>query len=212
MLVKQKFSLLCRNNPSPTHPFRSIPVKGKWNTNLQYFPMASSPMNAQTITLFNAARMGDTDTLRELIGQGADINVQDERGYTPLIIACYNGQPEAARLLLESGANVNAQDFGGNTALMGVCFKGYPDIAELLIARGADLNVQHGNGGTALMFATLFGRNQLVKVMLDHGADTTIRESRGLTALDLAVQQGNVEALDLLEARSEGLGNKGLGD
>jgi ankyrin repeat protein len=35
--------------------------------------------------------------------------------------------------------------------------------------------------------------------MLDAGADTTIRDIRGLTALDLAVQQGNEEALQLLQ-------------
>ena len=148
--------------------------------------------------LINAARQGDLGALRELIAGGADVNVQDEKGYTPLIIACYNGQLEAARLLLDSGADVDAQDFGGNTALMGVCFKGYPDIAELLIQRGASLDMQHGNGGTALMFATMFGRNELVKVVLKHGANKDITETRGLTALDLAIQQGNEEAAMLL--------------
>jgi ankyrin repeat protein len=49
------------------------------------------------------------------------------------------------------------------------------------------------------MFATLFGRNQLVKTMLEFGADTTLRDIRGLSARDLAVQQGNEEALQLLQ-------------
>jgi ankyrin repeat protein len=49
------------------------------------------------------------------------------------------------------------------------------------------------------MFATIFGRNELVKLLLKHGADTNIRESRGLTALDLALQQGNEVAIDLLQ-------------
>jgi ankyrin repeat protein len=48
------------------------------------------------------------------------------------------------------------------------------------------------------MFATLFGRNQLVKLVLEAGADTSIRDFRGLTALDLAIQQGNEEAWQLL--------------
>jgi ankyrin repeat protein len=83
---------------------------------------------------------------------------------------------------------------------MGVSFKGYANIAELLIENGADLNLQHGNGGTALMFATLFGRNELVRILLHHGADRAIREFRGLTAADLAVQQGNEVALEMLMA------------
>jgi hypothetical protein len=50
------------------------------------------------------------------------------------------------------------------------------------------------------MFATMFGRNELVKLMLTNGADKDIREARGLRAIDLAVQQGNVDAVDLLSA------------
>jgi ankyrin repeat protein len=45
--------------------------------------------------------------------------------------------------------------------------------------------------------------------MLARGADTTIRESRGLTALDLAYQQGNDEAIELLEAEGDEQGAGG---
>src|SRR5688500_14879213 len=104
-------------------------------------------MNNLPEALFYAARIGDTTLLQTVLAQKPDVNIQDNRGFTPLILACYNGNMEAARLLLEAGAEVNLPDFGGNTALMGVCFKGYAPIAELLIANGADLNLQHGNGG-----------------------------------------------------------------
>ena len=53
------------------------------------------------------------------------------------------------------------------------------------------------------MFATIFGRNQMVKLVLEAGADTSIPDKRGLTALDLAVQQGNEEALQLLQQQPE---------
>lgn len=43
-----------------------------------------------------AARKGEIAVLQELIHQQADLNVKDEKGYTPLIIACHNYQPEAA--------------------------------------------------------------------------------------------------------------------
>ena len=82
--------------------------------------------------LFDAARTGDITRLRDLIAQDADVNVQDAKGYTPLIIASYNNQPEAVKALIEAGADVDLPDCGGNTALMGVCFKGYPGIAEFL--------------------------------------------------------------------------------
>ena len=122
--------------------------------------------------LFDACRNGDIEVLKHLMAGNADINVQDNRGYTPLIIQ----RPVRGCELLEANADVDAQDFGGNTALMGACFKGYPEIAELLIEHGASLDIQHGNGGTALMFATMFGRNELVKIILNHGADKRRKE------------------------------------
>ncbi len=37
-----------------------------------------------------AARKGEIEVLQELINQKADLNTKDEKGFTPLIIACYN--------------------------------------------------------------------------------------------------------------------------
>ena len=147
-------------------------------------------MTQTTQIIIHASRIGNIEVLQELIRLETDLNVRDEKGYTPLIIACYNNQYRAAKLLLDSGADVNAQDYGGNTALMGVAFKGYKDIAEMLIAQGARLNLRHGNGGTALMFAAMFGRNDVLQLLLHHGADRTLTDSRGLSVFDLAAQQG----------------------
>ena len=104
--------------------------------------------NVVGITL-HAARLGETAVLTELIDRGVDVNVQDEKGYTPLIIACYNNRYDAAALLLRHGADVNTADFGGNTALMGAAFKGYADIARLLLMHGADLDRQQAHSAVS---------------------------------------------------------------
>jgi len=39
--------------------------------------------------------------------------------------------------------------------------------------------------------------------MLKYGADTLITESLGLTALDLAFQQGNSQAIELLQQHNQ---------
>jgi ankyrin repeat protein len=149
--------------------------------------------------LYNAARRGDVAEIKQLLQHPQlDINAQNGKGYTALILATYDDHLDAARALLDAGANPDLQDASGNSALMGVSFKGYANIARLLIERGAALNLTNGNGGTALMFATLFGRNELVKLLLDAGADAFLRDARGLTALHLAGQQGNAEAWKLL--------------
>ncbi|RZK87875.1 MAG: ankyrin repeat domain-containing protein, partial [Pedobacter sp.] len=97
-------------------------------------------MELEKEILTHAARVGNLDILKELIHKQVDLNQRDPKGYTPLILACYNNQYKAAALLIENGADVNAADDGGNTALMGACFKGYADIAELLIQNGAALD------------------------------------------------------------------------
>ena len=38
------------------------------------------------------------------------------------------------------------------------------------------------------------------RLLLAHGADKTLRDVRGLSVVDLAAQQGNAEAIGLLEA------------
>ena len=89
----------------------------------------SNIMNQNNAEFISAARTGDVNFLRASIIAGADVNVVDEKGYTPLIIACYNNQLAAAEVLLNAKADINKSDAGGNTALMGVCFKGYAAIA-----------------------------------------------------------------------------------
>ncbi|MGB4398466.1 MAG: ankyrin repeat domain-containing protein, partial [Daejeonella sp.] len=77
--------------------------------------------------IIHAARQGRADVLEEIIKTGASLDVRDDKGYTPLIIACYNNQYNAAKFLLDHGAEINDYDHGGNTALMGAAFKGYMD-------------------------------------------------------------------------------------
>jgi hypothetical protein len=48
------------------------------------------------------------------------------------------------------------------------------------------------------MFVALFGRNKLVKILLKHGNDPAIWRRRGLTAPELAIQQGNEAAIEML--------------
>ena len=55
-----------------------------------------------------------------LVESGADVNLQDKYGYTPLMGAINQNKPEIARLLVELGANIDARDTHGYTALMRV--------------------------------------------------------------------------------------------
>jgi ankyrin repeat protein len=54
--------------------------------------------------------------LSELTAHKADLDARDEKGYTPLIIVCYDNQYVAVKLLLENVDDVNGTDNSGINA------------------------------------------------------------------------------------------------
>jgi hypothetical protein len=66
--------------------------------------------------LFAAVRDGNLATLGQALQQGADINAQNERGETPLIIAVKNDQLECAKVLVTLRASLEIRDVDQKTA------------------------------------------------------------------------------------------------
>jgi ankyrin repeat protein len=62
-------------------------------------PMRNQPLHACI------ALSQDVETVRLLIAQGADVNMEQAAGYTPLHQAAASGNAELIRILLEAGAN-----------------------------------------------------------------------------------------------------------
>ena len=91
------------------------------------------PPELMTADLMTASVRGDTDTVEELLGKGADVNGKDKRfGRTALMSAMYNGHTKMVQLLLDKGADVNAKDNDGTTALCLAIFYKHTYIEELL--------------------------------------------------------------------------------
>jgi ankyrin repeat protein len=127
-----------------------------------------------------------------LVRAGADINAYDDRGFTPIILAAYNGQLATVEALIAHGANACRPDRDqGNTAQMGVAFKGEDAIAARLLKAGCDVNARNHAGQTALMMASLFNRTRQVDMLLAAGADRSVRDAAGRTAGSIATDQGN---------------------
>src|SRR6266446_3941789 len=110
---------------------------------------------------FDAAREGRVDLLEGLIKDGMRVDLRDPRGFTPLILAAYNGQLAAVNFLVEHGADPCAVDPKGNSSLMGVAFKGDSKMAMRLIAEHCDINAANQTRQTALMMAAMFGRTDV---------------------------------------------------
>ncbi len=112
----------------------------------------------------------DITKVRKLIEAGADVNVINKYGKTPLLMASRNGHTEVVKLLLQAKADVNAKDRIGSTALRNASNSGHLDIVQVLLEKGADVNAKDKKGSTALIDASNQGHNDIVEALLAKGA------------------------------------------
>lgn len=99
-----------------------------------------------------------------LIKNGADVNIRDDSGYTPLHTACYSNNKGSVSILLNNGAEVNIFNNEGVTPLYNVATKGYLDVFNMLIQHGAinyEILKKNTNGPTTTLRNTEASRSQL---------------------------------------------------
>ena len=133
----------------------------------------------------DAVRADDLEAVNALIDAGADLNIQDSGGGTPLSFAAVVGYTDIARALIDAGADLNIQDNSGQTALH-YAAEGSTDIARALIDTGADLNIQNDLGNTPLHRAALLGSTDIARALIDAGADLNIQDINDFTPLHYA--------------------------
>eukprot|EP00438_Fugacium_kawagutii_P033812 Skav216928 [mRNA] locus=scaffold1838:384495:396677:- [translate_table: standard] len=102
-----------------------------------------------TTPLMMAAHKGDTEEVKGYIKNGANLNAQDEYGWTALRYAVRADQVKAARALIEGGADLNIASTSGRTPLMSAASNGIADMVKLLLDAGADAKAKNANGYTA---------------------------------------------------------------
>ena len=136
--------------------------------------------------LFDAARSGDQQMLNEFIQAGFDLNAQDDKGYTALILSAYNGQAKAVEQLLEAGADPCVEDKRGNTALLGAIFKGQVRIAKRLMQAQCNIDQRNHAGQTPAMYAALFQRTEILQALAKQGADHDANDAKGNRVENLA--------------------------
>lgn len=120
--------------------------------------------------IFEEARSGNCEALRQYLAFGGDIEIRNHKGHTLLMLAAYHDQEHASELLIEHGADVNSMDDMGNSILMGACFKGHVGVVELLLSQGAMTDLKNPHGMTALDLARVFGRKDVVSLLSDRPA------------------------------------------
>ena len=148
----------------------------------------------------DAAMEGNTNAVRALLKQAADVNAAQGDGMTALHWAAMKNDAELTQTLLFAGANVKATTrIGSYTPLILAAKNGSAAVMPALLKAGADLNTRTSNGTTPLMFAAASGNTDAVKILIDGGADLNAKESvRGLTPAMFAAASNRSAVLELL--------------
>jgi len=145
---------------------------------------------------YEAIRNNDIANLRSQL-KGADVNLRDNHGTTPLMYAAALRSVQAMKVLLQAGADVNAKNAFDATALMWGINR--PDMVRLLLARGADVNARSKMGRTPLLLAASYdGNSEVVKLLLAKGANVMTRDNFEITPLIAATQANDLATVKLL--------------
>jgi FOG: Ankyrin repeat len=154
---------------------------------------------SQTKNVFDIARSGTLEEMKTLVSQNPDIiNSKNERGFTPLILACYRGNTEVAKYLIDNVKDLNYVSPEG-TALSSLCINYNKELVEKMLSKNADPNLPDSNGNTALMWAVKRGNIELAKILLDNKADKTVKDSMGISAFEYAIKSNNNDMINLLK-------------
>jgi cytohesin len=168
--------------------------------------------------LLEATISGDVKSVKKLLKEGADPNVRDEKGRTPLHHAVKDNRLDIVKLLVESGADVNAPDNYGLTPLHYAVHSGYEKLVDFLLRHGADPNAKDIGGYTPLHISAFEGHPatiilplelgdsseepetymRIAKLLIKSGADVNMKNNGGRTPLHAAVLRNRIDIVRLL--------------
>jgi len=154
---------------------------------------APRPGEVQRYTgLLAAVQGGDRLKAMALIKSGADINIRDTHGRTPLMLAAHNKDHAMARLLIKAGADVNALDIERYDVITISGVADDPEMIRIALAAGANAGLSTSPyDGTALIASAHLGRVEVVNLLIAAKAPLDHVNNLGWTALIEAIVLGD---------------------
>ena len=147
-ILKLELELLEASKKGKTENVRRIMSLGLVNVN-------NMKMKHPNWTILGkAAAYGHIDVVKLLLNKGADPNMENLNGLTPLHRAAYHGTRDMVKLLLDNGAEPDRADRDGRTPLHWAALREYDSkgVYKLLLNGGADPEVRDANNRTAVQY------------------------------------------------------------
>lgn len=136
---------------------------------------ATKILDETTGTVINARDKGTGETamhivtqrrdqlwIRFLADRGANPNIADKNGVTPLQIATNLGYVEGVEALLKAGANIDVANSTGETPLISAVLRRDVLMTRLLLANGANADRSDNSGRTARDYARMDGNGRVL--------------------------------------------------
>jgi len=104
----------------------------------------------------------DLTWMQFLVSHGANVNVRDAKGTTPLVLAANLGFIEGVDFLITSGARVDEPNNTGETPLISAVHRRDLALVRALLKAGANPDRPDNSGRSARDYATLEGKDSAV--------------------------------------------------
>lgn len=124
-------------------------------------------------------RRRDTTWVKFLLQRGADPNIRNKQGMTPLQLATTLGFVDGVEELIRKGAQVDISDQQGETPLIAAVHRRDIPIVRKLLEKGADPDRNDNSGRSARDYVALMNSNELLVRELE--AADAAREESGTT-------------------------------
>ncbi len=145
----------------------------------------STVVNARDITTGRSAlhivvERRDVTWINFLRQKGANVNIRDNDGVTPLMLAAQMGFVEGVDALVSRGARVDVTNNSGETPLMSAVHSRNTEMIRILLQAGADPDRYDNSGRSARDYARLHGETDVTNDIIQrYEKPADQRESAG---------------------------------
>ena len=200
-------------------------------------PDLANKKDEKSAPLFYAANASDDQLSAQLLTAGADPNIRDNAGLTPLHVALmandhsheadggeHGHQEEVSLLLLKHGADFRATGKKGQNILILSCMGGHTNLVNALIKKGANPNAKDSFGVTPLLAALTAPdhthaqgdhrqshQEEMAQLLLSAGADVNTSGPNSETPIKIAVGRGYTNLVKLIIDKGVNFDQAGLG-
>lgn len=139
-----------------------------------------------------AGMLNKTLAVEKLIESGADIDIKDKQGFTPLKRALLSCKEESALILLQKNAQYDDETF------IFAAKNGLTSIVRFFLDNGVNPNTEIERLGTVLSLAASSGSLSCVQLLIENGADVNSAAKSAATPLQEACYNGYIDIVELL--------------